>query len=340
MLTPAVPISLAIPAFSRVLELRELLLSIDAQNSLPVEIIICEDCSPTRAEIRQLVVPFIDRFRTRGCTLRYLENPMNLGYDGNIRQLLRASSQEWTMLIGNDDLVLPGCFDVALKFLQNHRGVNVVSRAFVRFRTDIHSPLGTSRLAPNDRIFIAGVDKPRLLFRACGFVGGLLVKSSWAGKIDTDQYDGTLFYQIFLAAHAFCQGGIGYISTPIVGGRAGNPPLFGHAGSEKAVHLPGGYTPQGRAKMWKSVLEICRDVGKMNGMNLIDDVRWELSGRQSFHVFEMMVNSDQNALNALRAELQKLELYSHPIPVSLYWLIRIFGRHTRYFFEGVRKIAQ
>lgn len=340
MLIRTVSISLAIPAYSRVSELNELLLSVEVQDLLPAEIIICEDCSPQRKEIRKLVLPFVSRLLLRGCTLIYIENTINLGYDGNVRKLLRESSQKWTMLIGNDDLTLPGCFQIAEKFLLRNPSVKVVSRSFVRFSTEINSSLGVSNIATSDKVFVAGVDKSRMLFRACGFVGGLLIDSYWAKILDTDQYDGTLYYQIYLAAQAFCEDGIGYISTPIVGGRAGNPPLFGSASSEKGIHVPGSYTPSGRAKMWQSVMEICRDVGEAKGINLIDDVKKELAIRQSFHVFEMMVNAEKKVLNELRCELKKIGLYSHLFPMILFWIIRLMGRRAKLFFDLVRKIEQ
>ena len=64
-----------------------------------------------------------------------------------------------------------------------------------------------------------------------------------------------LFYQIFLSALAFCQDGIGYISTPIVGGRAGNAILFGSAQAERSVHVSRYLTRRKGARMWQSVLE-------------------------------------------------------------------------------------
>jgi len=224
--------------------------------------------------------------------------------------------------------------------VQNNPNIKLVSRSFVRFAEAIDSPLGISSLSNNDKVFNVDTNKPRMLFRTCGFVGGLMVNTAWAKEYDTDKYDGTLFYQIYLAAQAFCEGGIGYISTPIVGGRAGNPPLFGSATTEKSVHVPGSYSAQGRAKMWRSVLEICRDVGASKGVDLVSDVKHELMVRQSFHVFEMMVSADKSVLNELRSELKRLDIYSHPVPVTLYWLVRIMGWRARYFFDLIRKVMQ
>lgn len=42
--------SLAIPAYNRSAELKELLCSLENQALLPAEIIICEDCSPEREQ--------------------------------------------------------------------------------------------------------------------------------------------------------------------------------------------------------------------------------------------------------------------------------------------------
>ena len=177
--------SLAIPAYNRSAELKELLCSLENQALLPAEIIICEDCSPEREAIRSIANYYRPVFAQRGCCVNYIENSNNLGYDGNVRKLLCEASQKWVMLMGNDDLVLPGCFERAENFIDNNPQVNIISRAFVRFSNDINSPLGVSRLSANDRLFVNGKDKPRMIFRSCGFVGGLIVNTAWARQYDT-----------------------------------------------------------------------------------------------------------------------------------------------------------
>ncbi|NDB19550.1 MAG: glycosyltransferase [Proteobacteria bacterium] len=70
-------ISICIPSYNRPREIQRLLESVDCDPS-EVEIVVCEDFSPRREEIRQKINLFKSTSRYR---VNYLENPENLGYD-------------------------------------------------------------------------------------------------------------------------------------------------------------------------------------------------------------------------------------------------------------------
>jgi glycosyltransferase involved in cell wall biosynthesis len=333
-------ISVGIPAYSRPLELAELLRSIYDQSVLPAEVVICEDESPERLAIRSIVHEWRERFARVGCPVRYRENECNLGYDGNLRAVVGASNSPWVMVIGNDDLLLEGCIGTIERFIRSNSRLRMISRSFVRFKNNIHRPIGVSRVSSVDSVFSAVNSSAKMIFRTCGFVGGLTVDRDWASALSTDRYDGTLYYQIYLASVAFCEGGIGYISRPIVGGRGGNPPLFGSAAAEQDVHVPGSYTPKGRARMWASVLQIAKDVGQRYRVNLSDEIRHELEVRQSFHVFEMMAGADKQKLSELRGELKRLGLFNHPVPRTLYLLDLLLGSNAAMFYSLARRVLQ
>lgn len=331
---------MGIPAYGRCSELGELLQSIYEMTVLPREITVCEDCSPVRDDVRDLLHSWIDRFEVEGCRINYYENRHNLGYDANLRQVIGKSTCPWVMIMGNDDLVLKGCIKEASDYLQTHPGITMVSRAFVRFSSDIDRPIGVSRLSKQDSVFNSQNSSAQMIFRSCGFIAGLLVDRCWAETHATDKYDGTLYYQLYLASIAFCQAGIGYISTPIAGGRSGNAPSFGVSVAERAVHIPGSYSPKGRAKMWAGVLEIGRDVGEQFGMDIERDLKRELAGRQSFHVFEMYAGADRSILRSMRDELVALQLFDHIVPRFLYHLNFLLGRRAKHFYDLVRAGVQ
>jgi hypothetical protein len=331
-------ISVGIPAYGRCTELVELLQSIYTQTVLPAEITICEDKSPERDGIRAIVESWRGRFAKESCIINYWENETNLGYDGNLRKVIGVSHSPWVMLMGNDDLLRPGCIETTARFISAHPQVRMISRSFVIFERQIEKLLGVSRLLSDDGIFSARTASPGLILRTCGFFGGLIMNQEWASALATDQYDGSLYYQIYLGAVAFCQGGIGYISKSIVASRTGNPPLFGSAASESGVHIPGSYTPKGRAKMWASVMQIVDDVGRRFGVDLLSDVKVELEVRQSFHIFEMMAGAGRQQLSELRYEFKKLGLFGHPVPRALYMIDMVLGSRAKVVFRAVRRL--
>ena len=331
--------SIAIPAYGRPDELNELFDSIYEMTQQPDEVIICEDFSKDRKVINEIVSCQINRFSTKKVLITYIENEVNLGYDANVRKLINKAQSDWVVLIGNDDLFLKEGISNIDEFCKQNPSIAMASRTFIRFEKDINQPLGVSSLFNDDRVFKSG-DDPKLIFRTCGFVGGLVVNKKWAVALETSQYDGTLYYQIYLAANAFCTNGIGYISKPTVGGRSGNPPMFGESEKDKKSHIPGAYSAKGRASMWKGVLEIGKDIGKKYNVELYEPLRQELMIRQSFHVFEMNVGVNKGVLNDLKEELKKLNLFDHWLPKFLYSINRVLGKNAFYIYFFTRKIFQ
>ncbi len=330
-------LTIVVPAYNRVKELDELLESVAKQTVLPRCVLVVEDCSAERDDIREMC----SRWREKlvGVKLTLIENEDNLGFDKNIRKCIESCSSKWAMLMGNDDVLLSNAVEVVQKFVSNNN-TPIISRSFMRFNTDVNTPLGVSAVSQHDAIFRLSSSNPKYIFRSAAFIGGLVFDVGFCKRLSTDQYDGSLYYQIYLAAEAFCGKGIGYISTPIVGGRAGNPPMFGSAANEKGCHVPGGYTAQGRASMWKGVLSIVSDVGERHGADLVNSVRRELTIRQSFHVFEMNAGANRQALDELKGALEGLGLFSHVIPKLLYCINVTFGAKSKYFYDFARRIMQ
>ena len=333
--------SIAIPAYSRVKEFEELLMSIYDMSFLPNEIVICEDGSKERKELSIIGSQWKERFQEKNCNLIFIENETNLGYDANVRKLIEVSSFKWVVLIGNDDLFLKDGLSILNEFTNRNENISMVSRPFIRFSDDINKPLGVSTIDNKENIYSnSNSNSSKMIFRSCGFVGGLVINRDWALPLTTKKYDGSLYYQIYLACIAFCTNGIGYLKSPTVGGRTGNPPLFGSSKSESEIHIPGAYSAKGRAKMWKSVLDISQDIGETYKVDIYKDLKKELMVKQSFHVFEMNVGVGVKELKKLKSELNKIELFDHIVPKFLFSLNCFLGRNALIFYRLIRKIVQ
>lgn len=331
--------SIGIPAYGRVEEYKELLNSILNMDPLPNEVIVCEDFSSERKELEEVSKAYNTKFHNKNIIFKYIENETNLGYDANIRKLISLSNFEYTILIGNDDLFVNDAIQTLSNFCIKNPTLNVISRSFIRFDNDINVPLGISKILNIDSVIDSKMS-PKFIFRSCGFIGGLVVKTSWANNLATNIYDTTLYYQIFLGACAYCETGIGYITTPTVGGRSGNPPLFGLSEKDSDVHVPGSYSAKGRAKMWQGVLTIVQDVEKKYNKNLLKDTKKELDVRQAFHIFEMNVGVKTKELKELKNELEKIGLFTHITPKTFYYINTILGKKAYYFYSFTRKLMQ
>lgn len=338
MKTPS--ISVVIPAYNRPIELRELLESVAAQSVPPREVVVCADFAPLQADIIATCRSSEDLLLKRGIKLVLIANSSNLGFDKNIRKAVESATSDWALIMGDDDLLLPDGIAATAERIQSDGDAHFYTRAFTRFEGAPSEAQGVSRMAAEDTTFQPASHSSGSVFRSARFMSGLVVRADFARTISTERYDGLLYYQVYLAAVAFCRGGIGYISTPTVAGRTDNPPLFGSADDEMEVHVPGRYAAKARIRMWEGVLAIARQVEDEERVELLPGIKHELSVRESFHVFEMNAGADRQELRELKSGLVSMGLFSHPLPKLLYSLDLLMGRRARPIYAMARRVIQ
>ncbi len=309
-------ITVAIPAYNRNRETRELLQSILDAGSLPDEVIISENFSPERKLLAETADYFAKRFQEAGVKFAYFENDKNLGYDGNARSLFQRATSDWVLLMGNDDLLRkPGVMPVR-NFIANFPSVRFFSCAVDQFHGDTGKTFHITQHFPTDTV---EKSNSAYIFRLASFISGICINRHWALSVETDRFDGGLFYQVYLSAVAFIEGGLGYVATPIAGGRSGNSPEFGAADSEKKFHTPGRFPAASRAKMYSSVLEITRYVDSKYHSNLTPGVMKELDSKQLFHVYEALIHQPRSEINRFYLEMRKLGMGKSTVHKILYW---------------------
>ena len=336
----AITLSVAVPSFRRPGDLDYLLKTIHDGTELPDEVVVCDDNSPERTEIRGVVDRWRAAFGRSACALRYLENDVNLGYDRNLQKLVRECTSEYVVFIGNDDAFTSAGIRRIYDGITANPGLRAFSRSFVKFADSLDNSSGVSRFATQDCIFAAGNSKPRMYLRLSAYFGGLVFDRAWALGKERGSYDGTLYYQLYLFGCAYFETGVGYIYEPVVGARTDGVPLFGVASTEAGSHQPGGYSARARARMWSDILRIARDIDRDHDASSYDDIHYELKTRLSFHVFESYAHKSIQDLLALARELNRLDLMSHPVPIALFLVVLVFRKWSALLFGLSRRIYQ
>lgn len=253
---PRPRLSLCIPAYNRSRYLKPLLASITSQGDAVrarVEILVCEDDSPERDQIRAIAHAFQS---TSQWPFRYVENTSNLGYDGNIRRLVELAQGEFCFFLGNDDLLAPRSLEICLAHLDQHGDVGMLLRGYAIFRDDPERPTSTICYVHKAMRLASGADAVAMCFRRSGVISGYIVQRDAAHAASTQQFDGGLYYQMHLTAHVCMSKPALVIPEVLVLCRDGTAPDFGAAGIERDHFVPGRYTPQARVHMVRSALEI------------------------------------------------------------------------------------
>jgi hypothetical protein len=190
-------ITIAIPHYKNRRYLEVVLASVFSQNADSYEIVVSDDCSPD--DSRQ-VVPKI--LRDSGRPFRYYAQPENLGYDGNVRFCLSAAEGKYVFLLGNDDaLAEPDSLERITTSLRE-LGPGV---AFVNF-ADYATGMVTRR-AQGTQLLGSGPDTAIRFFRSFSFVSGLIFDRTLALQHETSAWDGSIYYQIYLASRIIASGG-------------------------------------------------------------------------------------------------------------------------------------
>jgi abequosyltransferase len=267
---PARPLfTICIPAYNRVHHLPALLDSILAQSFQHFEILICEDKSPEREKIAAVVREYQAK---NSQILRYIENEENLGYDGNIRSLVKNASGTFCFFMGNDDIMCPGALDNVAEVIQRNPNVGLVLKSYAWFDEVPERINQEVRYFNEEKVFEAGIPAIRFAFRRSGVISGYVVHRDSAHSVASSRFDGTLYYQMYLTASVLIDKPAVVTPKVLVLCRNSEPPDFGNSAKEKGKYVPGKYTPEARLNMIGGALSIIRYVKESRGIDVVEDV--------------------------------------------------------------------
>ncbi|MCP4552903.1 MAG: glycosyltransferase family 2 protein, partial [Bacteroidetes bacterium] len=164
-------ISVCIPAYNRSLLLPELLDSIYSQDFRDFEVVIAEDSSPERQAIKSIASEYIERYPQH---LTYVENPKNLGYDGNLRRLFEIAKGEYVFFMGNDDLMAPEALATVVNAINRHPDVGVVLRSYATFDGTPDNVVQIFRYFDRELFFPAGAESVATIYRRSVVIPGMV----------------------------------------------------------------------------------------------------------------------------------------------------------------------
>lgn len=191
-------LTIAIPHYKHRRYLEIVLQSIFEQQFDDFEIVVSDDCSPD--DSREVLPQFLQQ---SGRAFRYYCQSSNLGYDGNVRFCLAAAKGRYVFLLGNDDaLGGPATLREIAAALQQLAYPKTAFTDYSDWATGI-----PARRAQGTGILGAGPDTAVQHFRTFSFVSGLIFDRALAERYDTDRWDCSIYYQIYLGSRIVASGG-------------------------------------------------------------------------------------------------------------------------------------
>lgn len=266
-------LSICIPSYNRPKQLERLLLSVDCDPAV-VEIVICEDAAPLRAEVRKTVRSFT---ATSPYKTVYEENKENLGYDGNIRRLVEVASGDFVLFMGDDDRFMPGALDKFIDFLSTHNAVGYVLRSYCAEHPD--GTIEPFQYCKAVKYFEPSLETCAFLFKRTVSIAGVTFRRSSALAVATDRFDGTLLYQLHLVLEVAFKERSVFCNIPAVivaQTYREDKPNFGASGKESRFQ-PGKVTQGNSIMFTRGFFVITHAFDQSHGVNISDIIAVDLS---------------------------------------------------------------
>jgi hypothetical protein len=199
----------------------------------------------------------IERFRSNTVlNLHYVENTSNLGFDANLRELIRQAKGDYVIFMGDDDYFVRDNLKTYIQFLKENQQLGYVLKTWLqRHPNGWDEPFNYFN---GRKFFPAGTSTYISLFRISVFISGFTFRREFALPYLIDRFDGTLLYQIYLLAEivlnypsAFCE-----IPLTIQETHKTDAPQFGSSEKERSIYTPGEITIDNSINFLKGFFKI------------------------------------------------------------------------------------
>lgn len=295
-----------------------------SQTDVHYEIIICEDASPERDQIRAVAEHYAIAYPGR---ISYHENTANLGYDGNLRRLIELARGEYVLFMGNDDLLAQGALDAVAAAVRVHPNIGVVLRSYDSFVDDPSQPTQTFRYFDGECLFPAGTAAIVTFFRRCVFISGMVLRRESAHHHATPRFDGTLLYQQYLVGQILASENGVYLPQILSHHRLGGTPDFGNSAAEQGRFVPREQTPASSVHFMRGMLQIAADLERTLGLPLFMPILRDI-GNYAYPILSIQAGSSRRTLLRYARDLATLGLWRVPLFHVYVFGLLLLGRRN------------
>ena len=145
----------------------------------------------------------IDFLEQSPLSFRFRRSERNLQYDPNLRASLKLARGRYCMLFGNDDMLAS---NEGLAFMHERIVKNNFPAAVITNFAIIATGANDRRIRASG-ILGAGVPAAIAHFRNYNFVSGICLDRESVQRLETDKWDGSEMYQMFLGTRLLAEGG-------------------------------------------------------------------------------------------------------------------------------------
>jgi hypothetical protein len=191
--------------------------------------------------------------------------------------------------------------------------VGVILRSFAYFRERPEEYYTIARYYPDELRFPPGADTVVLFYRRAASMSGLVLHRADALAAETDRFDGTLWYQMYLIATILMRRPGLSVPEVLAYYRKGGRPDFGSSARERGRFTPGvAHDVVEAVRLVEGTLTIARGIDEDHGTDVHPRVRRDLANH-AYNTFAHHADQPFGDYLRLYRGLAHLGFWRHPL---------------------------
>lgn len=212
-------IEILIPTFNRKNFLKKCIQSITCQKNYEnfFKILVIDNCSNDGTDL------FLKNLKINN--LKFIINDKNLGVEANIINCLKKCSEEFVMIMSDDDLLCKNSINVLKKTFHDFKDISTISSPSFIFKDKTKEILNIfyeKRFSSESKIFYEkNYALKNLLLRAT-FMSGLIIKKTNIDLSNIYKHNNSYYPQLYVWGNAICKGNNIFLKKPFIFAREEN----------------------------------------------------------------------------------------------------------------------
>lgn len=311
-------LTIGITSYNRVNELKRALESIKCSKPEMIEILVSEDHSPKREEIREMVSQFAKESVFK---VVFNSNEINQGYDRNLKRIITLSSGKYVFFLSDDDCLYPESVDVVLNCIEKEaRDLAVVYGPFY-----LESTKEYRRFYKGFQYISKGGESAAKHIYDSILFSGLIYRKAYVENIDAEPFLNKNYFQVYMFLHCVYHYGGYYINTPIIRCVMDGENAYGFSDSaEKNPLLMDRKSPLSDLEFNKGLIEVIKMFDKENNTNTLGIYSREYNLR-SYGGMARARRYGRKSLNEFFNKLKSVGIKINILPYVYYVMLYLFG---------------
>ena len=311
-------LTVGITSYNRVNELKRALESIKCSTPEKIEVLVSEDRSPKREEIREMVAKFAE---TSVFKVVFNSNEVNQGYDRNLKKIILLASGRYVFFLSDDDCLYPESIDVVLNCIENE-----ANNAAVLYGPFYQEGTKEYRRYYKDSFTIQkGEYNAAKRISDSILFSGLIYRKEYVEQIDAEPFLNKNYFQVYMFLHCVYNYGGYYISTPLIRCVMDGENAYGFSDSaDKNPLLMNRKSPLSDLEFNKGLIEVIKMFDKENGTNTLGIYSKEYNLR-TYSGMSIARRQGRRVLSDFFKKLKGVGIRINALPYFYYVILYVFG---------------